>query len=41
MSVTDAVLSNAGVAQIYDLAAEHHIEAGELEPILLGPLGVS
>lgn len=41
MSVTDAVLSNAGAAHIYDLVAEHHIKVGELEPILGGPLSVS
>jgi LysR family transcriptional regulator for bpeEF and oprC len=34
VGVTDALLGRAGVAQIYDIAAAHHIAAAELEPII-------
>jgi DNA-binding transcriptional LysR family regulator len=34
VGVTDALLGQAGIAQVYDIAAAHHIAARELEPIV-------
>ena len=34
VGLTDATIGGAGVAQIYDIAAHHHLESGELERIL-------